>query len=103
MRKVHDGTPIHSGPSLCHTCSCCQHVKGTGLTQEATFCHTRGNSPPLRITWKVTMCNDYEDKREPTLWQMEKIAWRFSVDNKKKTMGFLNPKSWKEKGNDPDD
>ena len=57
----------------------------------------------MRVTWKVTFCNDYEDKRLPSLWQMEKVAWRFSIDQKKKTAGFVDPKKWKEKGNEPDD
>lgn len=103
MRKVYDGTPDHSATSMCHTCNSCQHVKGTLLNEEMTLCHTRGNSPPVRITWRVTFCNDYEDKRLPSMWQMEKIAWKVSVDGKRKFVGFMTPKAWKEKGNDPDD
>jgi len=102
--KVYDGTPDHHGaPSLCHTCSCSQHIKGTALTQDVTLCHTRGNSPPIKMTWRVTYCNDYEDKRLPQLYQMEKIAWRVSTDARRKFVGFMNPKTWKEKGLDPDD
>jgi len=101
--KVNGGTPIHSIENLCVTCSCCQHVRGTQFTQELLLCHTRGNSPPRQITWKVTSCNDYEDKRMPQLWQMEKVAWRFSVDHKRKKAGFLTPAEWKSMGKDTDD
>lgn len=34
---------------------------------------------------------------------MEKIAYRFSVDNRKKTVGFLSPREWKELNKDRDD
>jgi len=51
----------------------------------------------------VRSCNDYEDKGQPALWQMEKIAWRFSVDNKRKAAGFLTPAQWKALGKDEDD
>jgi hypothetical protein len=29
------------------------------------------------------------------LWQMEKIAWRFSIDDRRKTSGFITPGAWK--------
>jgi hypothetical protein len=101
--KIDGGTPKHHGEHLCLSCSCCQHIRGAQMDHDVVLCHTRGNSPPRHIKWVVTQCNDYEDKRQPALWQMEKIAWRFSVDNKKKTAGFLTPAQWKAMGKDSDD
>jgi hypothetical protein len=61
----------------------------------------------MRIIYPVRSCSDYDDKRIPSLWQMEKVAWRFSADNRKKTAGFLGPAAWKDRmkadGQDPDD
>jgi hypothetical protein len=34
---------------------------------------------------------------------MEKVAWRFSVDHKRKKAGFLTPAEWKSMGKDTDD
>lgn len=101
--KVNGGTPRHFGEHLCLSCSMCQHIRGTQLDQDMVLCHTRGGSPARQIKWTVTRCNDYEDKRQPALWQMEKIAWRFSVDNKRKKAGFITPSEWKSMGHDSDD
>jgi hypothetical protein len=103
MNKVFGGTVNYSGENLCYTCSCGQHMKGSLVNEDVVLCHTRGTSPPIRITWKVTSCNDYEDARTPELWEMEKIAWKISADGKRRFVGFLSPKQWKEKGMDPDD
>ena len=103
MSRVHRGTPDHYGCSgLCATCSNVQHIRGTSLSEEVTLCHSRGIEP-LTIRWKVTHCGDYEDERTPALWQMEKIAWRFSVDDRKKDApGFVSPVEWRKKHEDDD-
>ena len=44
----------------------------------------------------VVTCSEYEDKRTPSLWPLEKIAWRVSADKRKKTLGFVSPLEWKE-------
>lgn len=101
--KILKGTPNHSEASLCASCSNAQRIQGERMTEQVTLCHTRGSDPARQITWHVVECSDYENKSLPSLWQMEKIAWRFSVDDKRKTAGFMSPAQWKAKGHDPDD
>ena len=50
---------------------------------------------PVPVRWHVTECSSYGDKSVPSLHSLEKIAWRFSVDDRKKTMGFLTAAQWK--------
>ncbi len=89
-------TPDFSAGSLCRTCRNGQVVKGRKFNEHITYCHSHGTDS-TRITYQVASCTDYDDKRIPSLWQLEKIAWRFSIDNKKKTTGFYRPDDWKNK------
>lgn len=105
MNKVRNGTPQHSVSSLCDSCSNCQHIRGRKLGEDLSLCHTRGANP-MSIRYAITECNDYDNKACTALWQLEKIAWRFSVDDRRKTAGFLTPAQWREKhppGPDMDD
>jgi len=77
-------------------CFTCQHgmiVRGQAESQLAITCHSGMQSVPVR--WHVTECSSYNDKSLPSLHSLEKIAWRFSVDDRKKTMGFLSAAQWK--------
>lgn len=83
-------------------------MKGRGLNDEITLCRASDSGVSnLRIFRPVVSCNSYDDKRIAPLYQMEKIAWRFSVDDKKKTMGFMKPADFKAKlkssGHEEDD
>lgn len=101
MIKVHHGTPDHSTPSLCYSCRESQVVRNAkGDTR--VFCHSRAATPTLEIREPITDCNDYQDKTTTPLWEMEKIAWRFNKDDKRKIAGFLDPKSFKAKFPDED-
>ena len=30
---------------------------------------------PLRIPFRVAECSEYDDKRQPVLWELKQIAW----------------------------
>lgn len=98
MRSVRDGTPNFSGPGLCVTCRHSHIMKGH-TSENVTLCQASGVSQ-FRVFKPVVECNEYENKTIPPLWEMEKVAWKFSVDHNNKPMGFLTPKKWKEKYGD---
>lgn len=101
MIKIYDGTQkCHTKPSLCLTCRDGQVIKGARDREEFQWCHAHGTTK--RITWKVMDCSEYDNKSQPGLWQLEKIAWRFCKDDKRKTTGFLDAKQFKEKFPDED-
>ena len=96
MPKFGD-TPNLSDPSLCLSCRCALIIKGRGLSDELTLCRAGSGMADLRITRPVVECNSYDDKRQPSLNQLEKIAWRVCPDNRKKTTGFFRPTEWQAK------
>ena len=42
-----------------------------------------------RVTFPVTQCTEYSDRRQPSLRAMEEIAWVLRSDPKKNTIGFV--------------
>jgi len=53
----------------------------------------------------------YDDKRQPAMWEMEKIAWRITVSKEKHAIGFgpagrqvevMSPAEFREKFPDED-
>ncbi len=104
-------TPFFGTSSLCATCRSAQNVSGFRLNDTFTICRT-GTSDPLRMPQPVVKCSEYDDKRNPPIWQLEKIAWRFSPDDRKKIAGFgggdriYSPQEWKNRvkeGKETDD
>ena len=77
-------------------------MKGRGMSEEITLCGAGQGMNPFRVLRPVVECNEYENKNTPALWQLEKIAWKFSVDNQNRPAGFMSPKKWKEKHGDDD-
>jgi hypothetical protein len=42
-----------------------------------------------RVTFPVTLCTEYSDRRQPSLRAMEEIAWVLRSDPKKGTIEFI--------------
>jgi len=42
-----------------------------------------------RVTFPVTVCTEYSDRRQPSLRAMEEIAWVLRSDSKKNDIGFV--------------
>ena len=100
MIKVYGGTPQHGGNSLCRRCRDAQIVTERHTGRMRQYCQSRGEVK--EIPWNVSDCTEFDDKAKPALWQMEKIAWRFRVDDKRRTAGFLTPREFAEKHPDED-
>jgi hypothetical protein len=69
MDKVHGGTP-KGFSSICTTCRHAHIAKGMNL-QQIVHCSFMGKS----IGFPVETCTTYDDRRNPSLYQMEQIAW----------------------------
>lgn len=100
MIKVYEGTPTHGGTSLCRRCRDAQIVKERHTGKVIQYCQSRGELKV--IPWNVSECSEFDDKGQPALWQMEKVAWRIRPDKKADQAGFLDPKSFKAKFGDDD-
>jgi hypothetical protein len=43
-----------------------------------------------RITFPVTYCTSYSDRRQPSVREMEEIAWILHSDPNRKEIGFVH-------------
>ena len=87
--KIRGGT-VNGGESpLCQTCRYATNVRGPALRDEIVECQElmlgRG-----RITFPVTYCTSYSDRRQPSVREMEEIAWILRSDPKRKEIGFVH-------------
>ena len=98
--KVQDGTPIESESSLCVTCRCSTIVRGTTLNEELVVCSALGLKG-VQITFKVTSCSDYADRRIPSYMEMVQDAWILQPGSRK-TAGRLRARERTAGGGDGD-
>ncbi len=92
--KIRGGTVDHGEPPLCLTCRFATIVKGRTLREEVAFC---GQMPDedQRIRFPVTSCSAYSDRRQPSLWHMEEIAWVLRSNPGRRTIGFVEARRLK--------
>ena len=86
--KIQGGTPISSDSSLCCTCRCSTIVRGQTLDQELVVCSALGLRG-VQITFKVTSCSDYADRRLPSYTEMVQDAWILQPGSRKRRPGFV--------------
>lgn len=89
--KIHGGTARDDEPSLCLSCRRATVVRGKSLRDEIIECGLLRDDDS-RISFPVTSCSSYSDRRQPTLYQMEVIAWELRTDRTKSRIGFHPPK-----------
>lgn len=88
LRKVYGGTPV-GNESRCDTCVYARIIQGYAESERLLLC--AAVHPRLQITFKVMECTNYEDRRLPTLGDMETIAWQFRSKSAGHVAGFLKP------------
>jgi len=86
--KVQGGTPIASESSLCATCRCSTIVRGRTLDEELVLCNALGLHG-VQITFKVTSCSDYADRRVPSYMEMMQDAWILRPGSRRRPAGFV--------------
>jgi hypothetical protein len=86
--KVRGGTVQHGETSLCVTCRHATIVKGRSFSEEIVQCGRLSSGNDL-IRFAVTSCSGYSDRRHPSLWEMEDIAWILRTDPKRTQIGFV--------------
>ena len=86
--KIQGGTVRHGDPSLCLTCRHATVVQGPSLQDRIVNCGVLSDGDS-RIPFPVSACSGYSDRRHPTLYEMEDIAWVLRTDPRRKTIGFV--------------
>ena len=89
--KIYGGTARDDEPSLCLSCRRATIVRGRTLHDEIIECSLL-NDGDSRITFPVMSCSSYSDRRHPTLYNLELIAWELRTDRKQGPIGFHPPK-----------
>jgi hypothetical protein len=90
--EIKDGT-LKGAESLCVTCRWAHIVKGFNPSQEELLCNALRNHPKVRFP--VSQCSSYDDKRIPSKWDMEKIAWILLTKKAGRTIGFVTAKQFR--------
>jgi hypothetical protein len=92
--KIHGGTVRHGDPSLCLTCRHATVVQGPSLKDRIVHCGALSDGDS-RIPFPVSACSKYSDRRQPTLYDMEDIAWVLRTDPHRKSIGFVQARELK--------
>jgi hypothetical protein len=86
--KIQGGTADHGAPSLCLSCRWATVIRGPRLNNEIVEC-AQLSEHSRRITFPVTQCTDYADRRRASLREMQEIAWVLRSDPLRKRVGFF--------------
>jgi hypothetical protein len=104
--KIVGGTAQHGEPSLCLSCRHATLVNGTSLRDQIVDCGRLASSRS-RVPFPVISCSGYSDRRQPSLREMEEIAWVLRTDARKNQIGFVHARDLKPRERyvlpDPDD
>lgn len=100
IQMKRDATPDFLKPSLCDSCRNATVVEGMGLSERHVYCHAVSKN----ITFKVMNCNGFDNKGQPSLYDMRQTAF-YLMTNKGKVenkIGFVSASEYR-KGRESDD
>jgi hypothetical protein len=86
--KIRGGTVDHGQRSLCETCRWSTIIRGAKLGDEIVECDQLSYRNQ-RVPFPVTSCSRYGDRRQPSLRDMEDIAWVLRSDPRRNQVGFV--------------
>ena len=78
---------------MCQTCRWAHIVKGFSASQEQIRCKWLRKHP--MVPFPVSECSSYDDKRLPSRWDMEQIAWVLLTKKAGRPIGFVTAKQFR--------
>lgn len=93
--NVVGGTPSSQTDNLCTTCRMGMRISGQNR-EEFTYCRWMEKPVPFF----VATCSQHDDRRNASVHDLEKIAWKLCADKKGKQIGFLSPSDYVAKRQD---
>lgn len=87
--NVRGGTVNHGGRSLCESCRWSTVIRGPKLGDEIVECNQLSYRNQ-RIPFPVTSCSRHSSRSEPSLSEMEAIAWVLRSDPRRHQAGFVH-------------
>ncbi len=83
--RIRSGTPQGTEP-LCTSCYWAHIQRGFAESEEVVLCAFL--TPARLVSFKVSQCTDYNDKRIPSKRDMEGIAWIIRTKDPNRPLGF---------------
>jgi hypothetical protein len=80
------------GLSIDQTCHA-QYIQGASASQRILVCGNIGKPLPF----EAYECGQYDDKRLPSRYDLEQIAWVFVTNSKTKQIGFISAKEYQKR------
>ena len=93
--KIHNGTPLNGDDSLCTSCRHSTIIRGRTLDEEIVHCHA-ASMRTTRVTFKVTSCSAYSDRRLPSVLELMEHAWILQRGSKRRSAGFIRASDLRE-------
>lgn len=87
--KVKGGTVEHGRQSLCESCRWSTVIRGPKLGDEIVECDMLSYRNQ-RVPFPVTFCSRYHDRSQPTLRDMQEVAWVLRSDPRRHQIGFVH-------------
>ena len=96
--KVFQGTRSVDASRLCDSCSNGVVMRGPAESEERVYCMLMER----KLEMRVTECNRYIDRTQPSLWAMKEIAWVLQSDSKRQKIGFVTAQEWRKRNEHED-
>jgi hypothetical protein len=87
--KIYGRPSVQGGESLCDTCRMAHVVRGRRVDEELVFCQATAPMQPVRITFRVAVCSEYIDAREPSYAELVEQAWVLTPASRRRPAGFV--------------
>jgi hypothetical protein len=86
--RVKDGTPNHSGKSLCMSCKNAHIMQGDRTSDLTIWCEAMFEKP-IKIESKIIDCGSHKANKDASFSEMQKIAYVLET-KKGKPIGFVS-------------
>lgn len=94
MNKVIGGTPLIHSVSRCTTCRNAMTIKGISVSDSRVYCRMLSQNP-VQVRQPVYECSQYDDKRVPSRYDMEQIAWVLVTNKMGRAIGFVSAEEFR--------
>lgn len=93
--KVKDGTPLHGGKGLCHSCKHSHVFRAAAESDVFVRCQV-SYEQNFFVTKPIVSCSEYANKLDKSEYEMKEIAWVLETKNGK-PIGFISPNEARKK------
>jgi hypothetical protein len=87
--KIREGTVVHHQRPLCESCRWSTVIRGARTQDEIVECGQLSYRNH-RVPFPVTSCSHYLNGNQPTIKEMEEIAWILRSDPHRTQAGFVH-------------